>query len=242
MRHVYTLIAAMYVVPSSWLLLAFGQDRSAQVFAEARAGGAFDTGDFVPPVICLAGAGLLLGLFATLRFSPLGVVLTGSGWRPATWRCWSIPTACRPVSAGPVGGGPRRRRTTPLRTGRPCCSALLMVAAVSVGRWRRGPVGAEPEQRVLLEATVTREQPPEQQQPDQTQDEPSDAGQSYPCESFPVPVPEPEPVTRQAGTPRSGNRFPHSSGSGSNSTDRWAGSSRSTWPYAQRPRDRSLDG
>ena len=80
MRHIYTLIAAMYVVPVSWLLLAFGQDRSAQVFADAQTGGAFDTGDFVPPATCLAGAGLLLGLFATLRFSPLGVVLVGGGY------------------------------------------------------------------------------------------------------------------------------------------------------------------
>jgi hypothetical protein len=80
MRHLFTLIAAVFVAPLSWILLAFGQDRSAQAFANQQHTGAFDTGDFIRPVVCLAGAGLLLGLLATLRVSPLGAVLTGAGY------------------------------------------------------------------------------------------------------------------------------------------------------------------
>src|SRR6266516_2652260 len=79
MRHLGTLIAAVVIGPSAWILLAFGQDRSAQAFAHAQ-NTALHTGDFVRPVEYLAAAGLLLGLLATLRVSPLGSVLTGLGF------------------------------------------------------------------------------------------------------------------------------------------------------------------
>jgi len=137
MRHVFTLIAAMYVVPFSWLLLAFGQDRSAQAFADAQTGGAFDTGDFVPPVICLAAAGLLLGLFGTLRFSPLGVVVTGAGYAAGYLALLVDPD-------GVLGLFPRNLSvagraidpTTPLRTGTALLLGALMVAgAICAGRW-----------------------------------------------------------------------------------------------------------
>ncbi len=81
MRHLGTLIAAVVIGPSAWILLAFGQDRSAQAFAHAQ-NTALHTGDFVRPVEYLAAAGLLLGLLATLRVSPLGSVLTGLGFAP----------------------------------------------------------------------------------------------------------------------------------------------------------------
>jgi len=137
MRHLYTLLAAIYVAPFSWLLLAFGQDRSAQVFADAQTGGAFDTGDFVPPVICLAGAGLLLGLLATLRFSPLGVLLTGAGFAAGY-----LALLVDPV--GVLGLFPRNLSvagrtidaTTPLRTGTALLLGAMMVAAtICAGRW-----------------------------------------------------------------------------------------------------------
>lgn len=244
MRHLYTLIAAMFVAPWSWLLLAVGQDRSVQAFADAQARGAFDTGDLVPPVICLAGAGLLLGLLATLRFSPLGVVLAGAGYAASYLALLFDPDDAIGLFPQNLSvAGRSVDLTAPVRTGTTLLlGTLMMVAAMSVGRWRRRPVAVEPEQQVMFAAPVTREQPQQlpQQPPERSQDEPADVEQSYPSES--ILVPEPEPVTRQASTPRSGNRFPNSSGSGSNNTDRWAGGSRSTWPYAQRPRDRSLDG
>src|SRR5690242_5142568 len=77
MRHIGTLLAAIVVGPLAWILLAFGQDRSAQVFADARLSGTFRTEDFVGPLVFLAGAGLLLGIIGTLRFSPLGATVLG---------------------------------------------------------------------------------------------------------------------------------------------------------------------
>src|SRR5215475_9993128 len=77
MRHVRTLIAAVVITPLAWILMAFGQDHSAQAFANGANGGSLHGGDFFRPVLFLAAAGLILGLIATLRISPLGAVLAG---------------------------------------------------------------------------------------------------------------------------------------------------------------------
>src|SRR5690348_2066168 len=77
MRHIATLITAIVVGPLAWILLAYGQDRSAEVFAEASRTGTLRTEAFVGPLLFLAGAGLLLGVIGTLRFSPLGATVIG---------------------------------------------------------------------------------------------------------------------------------------------------------------------
>src|SRR6185312_11532951 len=77
MRHIAALITAIVVGPPAWILLAFGQDRSAEVFADAGLSGTLRTEDFVGPLLLLAGAGLLLGVIVTVRFSPLGATVIG---------------------------------------------------------------------------------------------------------------------------------------------------------------------
>ena len=253
MRHLSTLIAAMFVAPLSWLLLAIGQDRSAQVLAGPRTGGVFDTGDLVRPVICLAGAGLLLGLLATLRFSPLGAVLTGAGYAAGYLALLVDPD-------GVLGLFPRQLSvaghsvdpTTPLRTGTTLLLGILMVvAAVGAARWRRRPAAAEPAHRVIPEATARQRVAPEATvrqriipeavaRPARAQGGSWDVRPRDPGK--PAPSSEPELVARYPSTPRSANNAPNSSKPGANSTDRWAGSKRSTWPYARRPQHRSLDG
>ncbi|MEJ3750109.1 hypothetical protein WEI85_43480 [Actinomycetes bacterium KLBMP 9797] len=141
MRHVWTLIAAVVIAPLAWLLLAFGQDRSVQAFANARSNGAFDTGDFVRPTLCLAAVGLLLGLIATLRVSPLGAVLTGALYTTSYLALLVDPDALldlfpNTLSVAGRDGDP----TTPLRTGTGLLlGALLLLGVVSIGRWRRWP-------------------------------------------------------------------------------------------------------
>jgi hypothetical protein len=71
MRHIGTVIAAVIVGPLAWILLAMGQDRSAQEFANARDSSAVDTNYIIRPMLLLAAAGILLGLIAVLRLSPL---------------------------------------------------------------------------------------------------------------------------------------------------------------------------
>ena len=75
MRHVWTLLAAIVIAPAAWLLIAYGQPHSAAAFANSVNSGGWHANDFLWPLLLLAGAGILLGLLATLRISPLGAVV-----------------------------------------------------------------------------------------------------------------------------------------------------------------------
>jgi hypothetical protein len=141
MRHVGTLIAAIVIAPLAWILLAFGQDRSAEAFANAQRAGVFHTGDFVRPVQFLAAAGLLLGLIATLRFSPLGALLTGA-WYVSSYALLLVaPNGLLSLFSHDLSiAGHHADPTTPIRTGTTLLlGTLLLVGVASVGRWRRWP-------------------------------------------------------------------------------------------------------
>jgi len=147
MRHLGTLIAAVIIAPLAWILLAFGQDRSAQAFANVQGDGAFDKGDFLRPALCLAAAGLLFGLIATLRFSPLGAVLTGIVYADSYLALLVNPKRLLDVFPDKISvAGRSADLTTPLRTGTALLlGALLLVGVASVGRWRRWPAREAPE-------------------------------------------------------------------------------------------------
>jgi hypothetical protein len=147
MRHVWTVIAAAVIAPIAWLLLAYGQDRSLQAFANEQGSGGLDSGDFLRPVLCLAGAGLLFGLIATLRFSPLGAVLTGAVYTASYLALLVNPDALVDLFPHKVSlAGRVADPTTPLRTGASLLlGALLLVGVVSIGRWRRWPSSADAE-------------------------------------------------------------------------------------------------
>jgi hypothetical protein len=145
MRHVWTLIAAVVIAPVAWLLIAYGQPQSADAFAKSIQGGWHAT-DFVWPLVFLAGAGLLLGLLATLRFSPLGAVVAGlfyvasyvavlfdgkDVYKLLSQRDVSLLNH-RAHLYSPVVNG------TTLLLG-----SLLLVGVASLSRWRRWPVTGE---------------------------------------------------------------------------------------------------
>ena len=141
MRHVGTLIAAIVIAPLAWILLAFGQDRSAEAFARAQTSGAFHTGDFARPLEYLAAAGLLLGLLATLRFSPLGALLTGLGYVSSYALLLVAPSGVLSLFRHSLSiAGHRADPTMPIRTGTTMVlGTLMLVGVASVGRWRRWP-------------------------------------------------------------------------------------------------------
>jgi hypothetical protein len=141
MRHIGTLIAAIVIGPLAWILIAYGQDRTATAFANAQSKGAFHTGDFVRPLIFLAAAGVLLGLIATLRFSPLGAVVTGVVYVMSyVWLFVDAKGLLDLFKRDLSIGGQRADPTTPVRTGTTLLvGALLLVAVASVSRWRRWP-------------------------------------------------------------------------------------------------------
>jgi hypothetical protein len=146
MRHIATLIAAIFIGPLAWILIAFGQNDSAAAFDKARTSGAFDTGDFVRPLIFLAVAGVLVGLIATLRFSPLGAVLTGVVYVLSYVWLLIDPTALLDLFKRNLSiFGQTADPTLPVRTGTTLIiGALLLVAVASVKRWRRWPQPATP--------------------------------------------------------------------------------------------------
>jgi len=146
MRHLGTLIAAIVIAPLAWVLLAFGQDRSAAAFAYAQSTGGFHTGDFVRPVQCLAAAGLLLGLIATLRFSPLGATLTGLLYTSSYVLLLVAPRELMNLFRHNLSvAGHHADAATPIRTGTTLVlGVLLLVGVVSVGRWRRWPRPIDP--------------------------------------------------------------------------------------------------
>jgi hypothetical protein len=139
MRHVWTLIAAVVIAPLAWVLLAYGQDRALQAFVNEEAEGAFGNGDFIRPVLCLAAAGLLLGLLGTLRFSPAGAVVTGMLYTGSYVALLVEPDAVVNLLPGKISlAGREADLVTPLRTGSAMVlGAALLLAVVSAGRWRR---------------------------------------------------------------------------------------------------------
>jgi hypothetical protein len=145
MRHVWTLIAAVVIAPLTWVLLAYGQDRSLQAFLNEEATGSFRNGDFIRPVLCLAAAGLLLGLLGTLRFSPLGAVLTGLAYTTSYLALLVDPEAVLNLLPGRFSlAGREADLETPLRSGSAMVlGAALLLAVASASRWRRWPVPQE---------------------------------------------------------------------------------------------------
>jgi hypothetical protein len=156
-RHVGTLLAALVIAPVAWVLLAFGQARSARAFAVAADGGGLHAADFRAPLLVLAAAGVLFGLIGTLRFSPVGALVAGALYvnsfamlavAPDDW----LRLFDRTLSIA----GRQADLATPIRSGTTLVlGALLLVAVVSVSRWRRRPApGPEPsydEERVPIE-------------------------------------------------------------------------------------------
>lgn len=141
MRHIATLIAAAVIAPLAWILLAFGQDRSVQVIANGDQAGYLHGSEFVRPALVLAAAGLLLGLIATLRFSPLGAVVTGAAYASSYLLLLAAPGGVLRLFRHNLSiAGKHADASTPIRTGTTLLlGGLLLVAVVSVGRWRRWP-------------------------------------------------------------------------------------------------------
>lgn len=141
MRHLKTLLAALVIAPLAWILMAFGQDRSAQAFASAAGSTSGHAAGFVQPLLLLAAAGVVVGLIATLRFSPLGAAVTGVAYTATYATLLVAPARLLDLFGHHVSvAGHRADLATPIRTGTALLvGAMLLVAMVSIDRWRRWP-------------------------------------------------------------------------------------------------------
>jgi hypothetical protein len=162
MRHIGTLIAAVVIAPLAWLLIAFGQEHSLTAFATAQSSGTFHTGDFVRPLITLAAAGILLGLIATLRFSPLGAVVAGAVYAASYVALLIAPGRVDSLLSYRIKiAGQQASVETPVQTGTTLIlGALLLVAVASVKRWRRWPVSEQPATGEAISTDPIDEVPP----------------------------------------------------------------------------------
>jgi hypothetical protein len=144
-RHLWTLIAAAVTAPLAWVLVAFGEDRSALAFTHAERAGAFDTGDFLRPVLLLAAGGLLVGVLATLRFSPAGAGLLGLGYAGCYALLLVAPDGVMRLFRHRLSlAGHSADMSLPLQTGTALLlGAVFLVGLASVSRWRRWPRAGE---------------------------------------------------------------------------------------------------
>jgi len=212
MRHLAALLAAILVAPSSWVLLAFGQDRPNWGLADAPTTDAVNTTIFVRPAACLVGAGILFAVFATLRWSPLGVAATGAGYASAYLAVLVAPGAVLGLFPQSVSVAARSTDlTTPLRTGTAgMLGVSMLVAMVVLGRRKRRASAANPGPSATTEQTL--EQPP-------------DPGRHALMRSAPGAA---ERFLSRARSP--GNRRPNSYGPAGNNSTRWRQPRQTGWP------------
>jgi hypothetical protein len=125
--------------------MAYGQDHSAQAFANGANGGSLHGSDFFRPVLFLAAAGLILGLIATLRISPLGAMFAGIVYTVSYAALLVAPARMLDLLNHRVSvSGHSADLSTPLRTGSALLvGAILIVATASRDRWRRWPDSEE---------------------------------------------------------------------------------------------------
>lgn len=150
MRHVWSLLLGLIVAPLAWLAMSIGQVSTGKEFDTYSSKGVFVAGDFVRPLAMLMVAGLLLGIIACLRISPVGPLVVGVGYLATfagltVWPHRAYDLFAYTFRLSFLHGQGKGDLTTPLTTGTaPVIGALLIVAVVSAKRWQRWPrsVGA----------------------------------------------------------------------------------------------------
>ncbi len=144
MRHLWSLLAGVVVAPLAWGLIALGQNGSRDQVGDWVSTSRFDTVDLIEPAAYLVVAGILLGLIATLRISPLGPLVGGLLLIAAYVGMFIAPLDVR--DAIPDNWEILDRHlplTEPLDNGTlALVGVLLLMAVFSVDRWRHGPGAA----------------------------------------------------------------------------------------------------
>ena len=141
MRHLWSLLAGLVAAPLAWLLLAAGQHRSQEIVDGWTAANRFDTGELIGPGLFLLGAGVVLGLVATLRWSPVGPLVAAVLFlTPAVlmfidplWALSRVDGQVKLFGQDLALSGPAENGTLLVLGG------LLLMAVFSKRRWQRWP-------------------------------------------------------------------------------------------------------
>lgn len=141
MRHLWSLLAGIVVAPLTWCLVALGQNGSQEHVGDWVSTRRWDGVDLIEPAAYLAVAGILVGLVATLRISPVGPLVGGLLLVAAYVGLFISPLDVR--DAVPDDWTVQDRHIAlrvPLDNGTLALIGVLLVMAVfSADRWRRRP-------------------------------------------------------------------------------------------------------
>jgi hypothetical protein len=141
MRHLWSFLAGLVVAPVTWVLITLGQDGSGRTIHRWVELGTYSTPNLIEPAVYLGVAGVLLGLLATLRFSPVGPAVAGLLLVIPYLGMFIAPFTVRdrvPESWKMLGDPLPLRQ--PLENGTLFLIGLLLLMAVfSVQRWRQWP-------------------------------------------------------------------------------------------------------
>lgn len=142
MRHLWSLLAGLVAAPLAWLLLAAGQHRSQEIVDGWVEANRFDTGELIAPGLFLLGAGVVLGLVATLRWSPVGPLVAGVLFlTPAVLMFIDPLWTLSQVAARWELAGQDLALRAPAENGTLLVlGGLLVMAVFSKRRWQRWPV------------------------------------------------------------------------------------------------------
>jgi hypothetical protein len=148
MRHLGSLLAGLLIAPAVWLLLAIGQPQATATFTTWQNHNTYHTADLIGPVAYLAAGGLLLGLIASVRVSPLGPILAGTAYAAMYGVLfvnpfWGLDRIPNRIDAHFAVAHPR----IPVTNGTlALLSFCLLASMISAKRWRRWPEAAAPGQ------------------------------------------------------------------------------------------------
>lgn len=185
MRHLLSLLLGLVIAPAVWIGAGFGQAK----LVNASADGISVRGALVPLAI-LAGAGLVFGLIAVTKISPVGPFLAGllliGGQLAYVARAERITELLPKKIAGAEGV-----LTLPAATGLAAVlGACLLLAVFSIARWRRWPKYDQPEDSFLSDSAAPIGSPT-----------PAGLRTSY----DPIGAPAEEPTRAFAGAPSGGD-------------------------------------
>lgn len=195
MRHLWSFLAGLVVAPVTWVLVTLGQDGSGRTVHRWVELGTYSTPNLIEPAVYLGVAGILLGLLATLRFSPLGPLTAGLLLAVPYLGLFVAPFTVR--DAVPANwkmlGDPLPLRQ-PLENGTLfLIGVLLLMAVFSVQRWRRWP------EQPTAEAEPTPAAKPAESSPSLGDWPPSDPTRDTAPLSLGYPETPTEPLPRRTG-------------------------------------------
>ena len=158
MRHLLSILAGLIIAPATWLLVGFGQAKFVKITNDTEG---FTLSDATVPLALLAAAGLVYGLIAVTRISPLGPLIAALFFAGG-----QLAYAWRPMKFGDLlsGGkvfGETGVLTLPASTGvAAIMGGALLLTLFSIGRWRRWPKPEEPEDLFDRDTQVGSPTPP----------------------------------------------------------------------------------